>query len=177
MLDKTIFETTRLTIRRFKHSDALTFFDMMGNPNVMNPIPLTALSQKESDEKLQELIGYYTLNSTKNIWAIDQKANSEMVGLCGLIHNDDGENEIAYWFREKFWNLGYGTEIAKGLIDYGFEKLNFELITADAYILNKKSIKIIEKFMLFDKEFYNQKDNCLDRRYKLTKIKWMQNRK
>ncbi len=176
MLDKTIFETTRLTIRRFKHSDASAFFDMMGNPNVMNPIPLKSLSQKESDEKLQKLINYYTSNSTKKIWAIDQKSNTKMIGLCGLIHNNDGENEIAYRFREKFWNLGYGTEIAKGLIDYGFQKLNFELITADAYILNKISIKIIEKFMLFDKEFYNQKDNCLDRRYKLTKIKWIQNR-
>lgn len=172
-----IFETTRLTIRHFKHSDASDFFDMMGNSNVMNPIPLKTLSQIESDEKLQELINYYTSNLVKNIWAIDQKSNSEMVGLCGLIHNNDGENEIAYRFREKFWNLGYGTEIAKGLIDYSFEKLNFELITADAYILNKKSIKILEKFMFFDKEFYNQKDNCLDRRYKLTKIKWLQNRK
>ncbi len=62
MRDKTIFETTRLTIRRFKHSDASDFFDIMGNPNVMNPIPLKTLSQIESDEKLQELIGYYTLN-------------------------------------------------------------------------------------------------------------------
>lgn len=176
MPNNIIFETTRLTIRRFKHSDASDFFDIMGNPNVMNPIPLKTLSQIESDEKLKELIGYYTLNSVKNIWAIDQKTNSEMVGLCGLIHNNDGENEIAYRFRENFWNLGYGIEIAKGLIDYSFEKLNFELVTADAYFLNKKSIKIIEKFMLFDKEFYNQKDNCLDRRYKLTKIKWMQNR-
>jgi len=171
MPDNVIFETTRLTIRKFKHSDTTNFFDMMGNPNVMNPIPLKTLSQIESDKKLQELINYYTSNSAKKIWAIDQKSNTEMVGLCGLVHNDDGENEIAYWFREKFWNLGYGTEIAKGLIDYGFEKLDFELITADAYILNKKSIKIIEKFMFFDKEFYNQKDNCLDRRYKLTKIK------
>ncbi len=96
-----------------------------------------------------------------------------MIGLCGLIHNNDNENEIAYRFREKFWGLGYGTEIAKGLIDYGFEKMNFELITADTYILNKNSIKIIEKFMLFDKEFYNQKDDCIDRRYKLTKKNWL----
>ena len=168
-----IFETARLTIRHFRQSDTSTFFDMMGNPNVMNPIPLEALSQKESNEKLTELINYYTSNSTKKIWAIDQKANSEMVGLCGLIHNNDGENEIAYRFREKSWNLGYGTEIAKGLIDYGFEKLNFKLVTADAYIQNKNSIKIIEKFMHFDKEFYNQKDECIDRRYKLNRKNWI----
>ncbi len=145
---------------------------MMGNTNVMNPIPLKALSQEESDKKLNKLIKLYDLISNRRIWAIDLKNNSEMIGLCGLIHNNDNENEIAYRFREKFWGLGYGTEIAKGLIDYGFEKMNFELITADTYILNKNSIKIIEKFMLFDKEFYNQKDDCIDRRYKLTKKNW-----
>ncbi len=146
---------------------------MMGNTNVMNPIPLKALSQEESDKKLNKLIKLYDLISNRRIWAIDLKNNSEMIGLCGLIHNNDNENEIAYRFREKFWGLGYGTEIAKGLIDYGFEKMNFELITADTYILNKNSIKIIEKFMLFDKEFYNQKDDCIDRRYKLTKKNWL----
>ena len=168
-----IFKTKRLIIREFIDADSADFFDMTGNPNVMNPIPLKALSRIESDKKLQELIDYYRSNSTKKIWAIDQKSNSEMVGLCGLIHNNDGENEIAYRFREKFWGIGYGTEIAKGLIDHGFEKLNFELITADAYVLNKQSIKIIEKFMHFDKEFYNQNDDCMDRRYKLTRKNWI----
>jgi len=26
--------------------------------------------------------------------------------------------------------------------------------------------------MYFEKEFYNQKDDCIDRRYKLTREKW-----
>lgn len=172
MNNNIIFKTKRLIIRQFNNADISDFFNMMGNPNVMNPIPLKPLSQKESNKKLIELIKSYKIKSTKKIWAIDQKINFEMVGLCGLIQNNEGENEIAYRFREKFWNLGYGTEIAKGLIDYGFENLNFELITADAYYINKKSIKILEKFMFFDKEFYNQNDNCIDRRYKLTKKKW-----
>ena len=64
--------------------------------------------------------------------------------------------------------------IISGLFSiYGFEKLNFELITADAFIDNKHSTKIIEKFMLFDKQFYNQKDDCIDRRYKLSRKNWL----
>ncbi len=170
---KIIFKTNRLVIRHFDLSDKSNFFDMMGNPQVMNPIPLKALSKKESSKKLQELINLYQIKSDKKIWAINLKTSSALIGLCGLIINNDGENEIAYRFREKFWGFGFGTEIAKGLIDYGFKELDFKLITADSYILNKKSIKIIEKFMCFDKEFYNQKDNCMDRRYKLTRTNWV----
>ncbi len=171
---KVIFETERLVIRQLKAFDKVTFFDMMGNPNVMNPIPQKVFTNEESDEKLLELISFYKSNSEKKIWAISLKNNTDLIGLCGLIINNENDNEIAYRLREKFWNYGYGTEIAKGLIDYGFEKLNFELITADAFIANKNSIKIIEKFMSFDKEFYNKKDNCTDRRYNLSKENWYQ---
>ncbi|MCK4561514.1 MAG: GNAT family N-acetyltransferase [Flavobacteriaceae bacterium] len=169
---KIIFETERLIIRQLKAIDKIAFFDMMGNPNVMKPIPQNVFSKEESDEKLIELISYYKSNFEKKIWAISLKDNTELIGLCGLIINNENNNEIAYRLREKFWNYGYGTEIAKGLINYGFEKLNFKLITADAFISNKNSIKIIEKFMVFDKEFYNEKDQCIDRRYKLSKSNW-----
>lgn len=172
MNHKVIFETERLVIRQFKAFDKVAFFDMMGNPNVMNPIPQNVFTKEESDEKLVELISYYKSNSEKKIWAISFKNNTELIGLCGLIINNENDNEIAYRFREKFWNYGYGTEIAKGLINFGFEKLNFQLITADAFISNKNSIKIIEKFMTFDKEFYNEKDKCTDRRYQLNKEIW-----
>ncbi len=52
-----IFKTKRLIIRQFNHSRT-DFFDMMGNTNVMNPIPLKALSQEESDKKLNKIIRF-----------------------------------------------------------------------------------------------------------------------
>lgn len=170
-----IFETKRLIIRQFEYSDDAHFFDMMGNPNVMNQIPLKALTKEDSENKLREIINLYKVNSEKKIWAIDLKSKLEMIGLCGLIINDENENEIAYRFREKYWKQGYGTEIAKGLIKFGFEKLHFDLITGDSYIHNIGSTKILKKFMFFDKEFYNEKDECVDRRYKLYKKDWRDN--
>ena len=173
MDSKIVFQTKRLTIRLFTKNDADYFFDMMGNPNVMQAIPQKVFSKKESNLNLQEILSGYKKNSKRKIWAIQLKNNTELIGLCGLIFNNENNNEIAYRFREKYWGLGYGTEIAKGLIDFGFQKLHFDLITADAFIENKKSIKIIEKFMLFDKEFFNDNDNCIDRRYQLKKEDWL----
>lgn len=172
MNSEIIFKSNRLITRSFTLSDASDFFDMMGNPHVMHPIPLKPLSQKESNKKLKELIALYQKDSRRKIWAISLKNSSELIGLCGLIINNENENEIAYRFREKFWGFGYGTEIAKGLIDFGFKSLDFELITADVFIENKRSIKIIEKFLTFEKEFYNPTDKCTDRRYKLSKKDW-----
>jgi len=169
-----VFETNRLLIRQFKFSDKAYFFDMMGNPNVMNPIPLKALTREDSANKLREILKSYTVNSEKKIWAIALKNNLEMIGLCGLIINS--ENEIIYRFSEKYWANGYGSEITAGLIKFGFENLHFDIIIGNANIHNLGSIKILEKNMFFEKELINKEDGFMDRRYKLHKKDWLQNK-
>ena len=62
MKKKKVFETERLTVRYFDISDQAAFFDLMGNPKVMNPIPVPVLNKKESKHKLIELIDDVTLN-------------------------------------------------------------------------------------------------------------------
>ncbi len=167
-----LFETKRLLIRTLKITDSDPFFDMMGNPNVMNPIPLEAMSKTESDLTLKKLIALKK-NATKKIWSLIEKENSNFIGICGLLKNNEDEPEIAYRLREQYWGKGYGTETAKGLINFGFETLNFNIITADVNIVNTKSVKILEKFFDKDHEFFNKRDNCTDRRYKLTKENWV----
>jgi RimJ/RimL family protein N-acetyltransferase len=167
-----VFETNRLLFRQFKLSDEASFFDMMGNPNVMNQIPLKALTKKDSNNKLREILESYTVKSEKKIWAIDLKSNLEMMGLCGFIINS--ENEIVYRLREKYWANGYGTEIAEGIIQFGFKKLHFDIIIGNANIHNLGSIKILEKYMFFEKEYLNKEDGFMDKRYKLHKKDWLQ---
>ena len=168
-----IFKTERLYTRKLEKSDKDPFFDMMSNPEVMHPIPQKPMRLQESYSKLLELIEMGS-STNRKLWAIIEKNNLDFIGLCGLIQNDENENEIAYRLREKYWGIGYGTEITKGLIDFGFNKLKFELITADVNIINTRSVVILNKFFIPDKEFFNKKDNCTDRRYKLLKKDWLQ---
>ena len=163
-----IFETERLFVRKLQESDSDLFFDLMSNPNVMNMIPQVVLNKEESDSKLKKLTELEHSSTTK-IWSLCQKSNSEFIGFAGFLKNTDSEDEIAYRLRENHWNKGFGTEIAKGLIDFGFTKMNSNLITADVFVENIKSIKILEKFFTAQKEFFNTEDNCIDRRYIIKK--------
>jgi len=163
-----MFETGRLLVRKLNTNDSKLFFELMSNPNVMNPIPQKVFTKIESDTKLNDLILLEESSKTK-IWCLTEKGNDSLIGICGLLKNDENDNVIAYRLIERFWGKGYGTEIAKGLIEYSFENLNFEKITADVNIENKKSSKIIEKFMNPVREFFNKEDNCTDRRYEITK--------
>lgn len=163
-----IFETERLYTRRLEKSDEVAFFELMSNPNVMNPIPQKPFNKMESVLKLAELILLEKSSPTK-IWSLCKKGCDDLIGICGVLKNDKNEDEIAYRIIENFWGNGYGTEITKGLINFCFDQLKSELITADVCVENVRSVKILNKFFTVQKEFFNPEDNCTDRRYILRK--------
>ena len=90
--------------------------------------------------------------------------------------NEDGEKELGYRFRANYWGKGYGTETVKGMLEYYFLQMSVNKVTADVNITNVGSVKILEKFMTPVKEFFNQRDNCKERRYELEKNNWLQQR-
>ena len=168
-----IFETDRLIVRQLQESDRGAYFDMMGNPNVMNPIPRDVMTREESNNHLNNFLNTEQKKTDKKVWAIQLKSENEFIGLCAFLENNENEDEIGYRLREKFWGVGYGTEITKGLIDFGFQHLKTNLITADVFVDNLRSVKILDKFFNRDIEFFNSDDKCTDRRYKLTRKEWL----
>lgn len=166
-----VFETERLTIRLLEWSDSDLYFDMSGNPNVMEPIPTKTLNRKESDDHLKGLLELDP-DGLKKIWAVDIKGTGEFIGLAAIVENDELDEEIGYRFREVHWKRGYGTEIAKGLINYAFNELGLELIAADANMANPKSMKILDKFFTRVRQFQNDEGNCVDQRYILYRKDW-----
>lgn len=166
-----IFETERLIIRKLKEEDRDSWFDLMNNPNVMKPIPRPIMNKRESDEHFEKHLNL-TSNKNTNVMAIDVKHGNSFIGIAAFLKNDNHEDEIGYRLREKFWGLGYGTETAKGLINYGFNNLRIQLLTADVNTENLKSVKILDFLFKRDYEFYNADDKCVDRRYKLTRKEW-----
>ena len=167
-----IFETDRLIIRNLRENDSDDYFDMMGNPNVMNLIPRDVMSRKESDKHMNKFINSEQILTETKVWGIETKNKNEFIGLCAFLKNNENEDEIGYRLREKYWRKGFGTEITKGLIKYGFEELEMEKITADVATENLNSVKILDKFMIKTKEFFNEEDNCIDRRYEVLKNNW-----
>lgn len=167
-----ILETKRLYARPLHERDASAFFALMSNPKVMEPIPQKPLNQKESTSTLTELIQLEKSSSTK-IWGLCKKETNAFIGICGVLKNNEQQDEIAYRLLEQYWGNGFGTEIARGLIEYCFLKLNSTLVSADVYVNNVKSIKIVEKYFTVKNEFFNLEDNCIDRRYILSRESWL----
>ena len=65
-------------------------------------------------------------------------------------------------------SIGYGQEIADGLIDYGLDDLALDSVTAHAVKDNLASVKILDRSRLaFVAEFENEENDRIERQYRL----------
>ncbi len=136
-----------------------------------SPIPRPVMDKEESDTNFKKHLNAPASSNVK-VMAIETKQGNAFIGICAYLKNDNNQDEIGYRLREQFWGVGFGTETTKGLINYGFNTLKFGLITADVNTENTNSVKILDKFFTRDIEFFNEEDQCMDRRYILKKEDW-----
>lgn len=76
------------------------------------------------------------------------KTENRIIGECGYLKTKTSEKielEIGYLIDQKYWGKGYGTEICKVLIDYGFSKLQLQQMIAGMYKANTASAAISKK--------------------------------
>lgn len=164
-----LFETDRLMVRHFAKRDLDDFYDMQGNPAVMRFVK-PPLTYEQTVEELDRFIGYYARRDLLyRIWAAVDKSTSALVGLCGVYLNDKEELEIAYRLREKHWGQGYGREIARGLIDYCFNTLQYDELVAYVAKDNVGSVKILQREMELWAEFYSRKDRWVEQIYRVSR--------
>jgi ribosomal-protein-alanine N-acetyltransferase len=159
------FESQRFIVRKLTPDDLESFYDMQSSENVMRYVK-DPLNYEESKVELEKFIGYYSGNSRFFLlWAIEAKDHGGFVGICGVYHNNDKENEIAYRLREKYWGQGIGSEVVNELIPFCFSSLGMEEIVAFVDEKNSGSVKILERQMQMVERFFDEKRGRFSRKY------------
>lgn len=106
--------------------------------------------QQQSVESAREWI-----KKTNGKYAVVEQESFKIIGMGGLmtwIFEGQELVDITYRLRSDAQGKGYGVELAKALLDYGFESLNLEQITATIHPDNEPSKKLAEKLGLrYDK--------------------------
>ncbi|MCH2044883.1 MAG: GNAT family N-acetyltransferase [Saprospiraceae bacterium] len=171
------FTTARLDVKEMCADDLDFFIELLSAPEIIEPIPQTSLPKESIIKQFDNFSNYSSdpKNKEKVVWGVYEKNTTELIGLCALLTNDENQREIGYRFRQKYWGLGYGTELTRNMIEYCFSELGLEVLTADVSVKNRASVKILEKFFEPIREFYNEQDQCIDRRYVLHKKNYLLN--
>ncbi|MCK3685411.1 GNAT family N-acetyltransferase [Maribellus sp. YY47] len=140
-------ETERLLIREMIASDLEHLLKIYGTPVNMKFIPNSNCdwSLDKLREKYEKANCNYSLGF--GIFTVVDKQTKAIIGEAGLFNSfqDLKHLELGYILDKKFWGLGYGTEVCNALINYGFEKLKLEKLTARMIAANTASARLAEK--------------------------------
>ena len=144
-----IIETERLVIRRFKPEDAYDVYMCCNDFEVAKttlgiPWPYT----KEMAEGWIAKLGPREEEGSSYEFAICLKENPDkIVGCIALtdVHPRAKRAEMGYWVARNYWRQGIATEAAKGMINFGFDKLGLHSIVARYFDINPASGRVMQK--------------------------------
>lgn len=148
MLIFPLIHTERLKLRKLQVEDFPSLVKYANNKAVGDNIVNIPYPFREPDAAFRlSSVSQGFKNRNRFCFAIELKERNEIIGeiTINLMDSKNNHAQLAYWVGEPFWKNGYATEAAKAIINFGFEKLNQELIYADAYSENIGSQKVMTK--------------------------------
>lgn len=138
-------ESTRLILRPFRENDSDVVFACCQNPELGNN---AGWKPHETAEESLEIIRSVFMPQ-KYIWAVTLKDSGRLIGCVGIIPDPKRQNPqaqmLGYWLDETYWGKGYMTEAIQKVLQYGFEVLHVDIISAYCYPHNLRSRNTLER--------------------------------
>ncbi len=133
-------ETNRLVIRRINLSDCESIHRYMSRPDVVRFLPEAPLSLDDVKEHQRKHL------DKPLAYAVCLKVRPEMIGHI-VFHKvfNCYTYEIGWVFHPDFCRLGYATEAALKVIEYGFKELKLHRIIATCHSDNSRSLKMMAR--------------------------------
>jgi len=143
-------ETERVTLRKFKESDAEAFFKYRPHPQVS-----LYQSGRWDNCTFEEIVSF--VNEQKKLepdipgtWfqiAIELKESGTLIGDCAIhtLMHDNNQVEIGFTLDMMYQNKGLAKEAVNCLLDYLFNVLNKHRVIAITDVRNSNSIILLEK--------------------------------
>src|SRR5690606_22707530 len=74
------------------------------------------------------------------------KADDALFGMVGLHMGEEHKGaEVGYWIGVLYWKLGYATEAAQRVLDWGFQMLGLNRINGQLFAGNPASGRVMQK--------------------------------
>ena len=151
-----ILETKRLLLRRFVIEDLDALFAFYSDPDVVRYIPDAPRTYEETREELEWFRNGHPKFPGLGLWATIYKETKQFIGRCGLLPwtiDEQQEVEVAFALSKAYWGQGLATEVARSLVQYGFENLQLSRLICLIDHDNQASINVATKIgMTLEKE-------------------------
>lgn len=138
-------ETERLFLREYCMDDLDNYYKLKSCSEVWRFSTFVPIKDKEQAKDLLCHIIKERIDNPYTFLVMVRKGTNEFIGEAGIIGYNSNANRcvVGYNLLPEYWNNGFATEIAKGLIRYAYEFLKVERVEALALQENEVSCKVL----------------------------------
>lgn len=140
--------TRRLTLRRYEQADAARVAYLAGDYDVArmcgrvpHPYPIAAAYA------FFDMLERGQQSGREHAFAVTVPIDG-VIGACGLSRiGEPGSDtwELGYWYGMPYWGLGYASEAARALMDWGRDQLGAKVFVAGHFADNPASGNVLRK--------------------------------
>jgi RimJ/RimL family protein N-acetyltransferase len=140
------WETSRTTLRHYAPTDEREFLDLWGEPIVQRFSFIEDLSPTRTEQFLQSTVESMT-NGTIFFLVVEDKEGHEFLGHISLNFKPPPERDaaVAIALKERYRGRGFGTELMRWLIAYGFREFGLGRISLNVLEDNILALKMYQK--------------------------------
>lgn len=162
MIPKEQIHTQRLVIRAFSMEDAQDLYEYLSDPQVFQFEPGEPINQEQAQSYALDM----AINS--DFWAIELRSEHKVIGQLSFNQLEPKKLmtwELGYILSPRYQRMGFTSEAASALVQYGFEQLMAHRVVAYCNPGNIASWKLLEKIGfrregLLRKNIYFRKDEA-----------------
>jgi ribosomal-protein-alanine N-acetyltransferase len=140
-------ETERLLLKLYTSAEREKFIALLTDGRVMRYVDKGVMSPEAAGALWRKMMDEMYPRGVDTIWAVFVRDDGRYVGNASIRPMPEKKEnwEIGYYLRAEEWGRGFGTEVARRLVGYGFEELELEEVFATVDYENGPSRKILEK--------------------------------
>ena len=118
--------TERLRVREFAHDDWRAVLEYQRDPRYLRYYPWTDRTEDDVRAFVQMFLDWQDERPRRRFQlAITRRLDDRLIGNCGIrcARDDEDSAELGYELNPDFWRLGYATEAAAAMVQFGFGHL------------------------------------------------------
>lgn len=139
-------ETERLLLRPFEETDFEAVHAYASVTENVRYMPWGPNDESQTKAFILQTIAQSKEKPCRNYhYAAVLKSNKKIIGGCSLSISSDDEAEVGWILHRDYWNQGFGTEMGKRIIEFGFKGLGLHRIIAHCDTENYGSYRVMER--------------------------------
>ena len=142
-----IRSTARLLLRAFTRDDVDDVFALDSDPRVMRFIADGRVSTRDdATAAIERTLKRYVDTPGLGVWHVTRRDDGAFAGWVSLKHAGESPDiEVGYRLRPDSWGRGYATELARAMLERGFDGLGLERIIGVTHPDNLASQRVLAK--------------------------------